>query len=144
MNTIDVINKTPKENESFILKKANKVLLMDKTFLVWFILFFQLTKFGFIQFLPMSGYLAFYLAFYIAMLFTIFMIVLCFSAAIKHSLLTDDYVNSAQYEELKTLAKENKIVGKYLFLVRVSGRPAYLAEYRQLIKLRGRWFPYGV
>ena len=141
MNTIDVINKTPKENESFILKKANKVLLMDKTFLVWFILFFQLTKFGFLQFLPMSDYLAFYIT---AMLFTIFMIVLCFSAAIKHSLLTDDYVNSAQYEELKTLAKENKIVGKYLFLVRVSGRPAYLAEYRQLIKLRGRWFPYGV
>ena len=141
MNTIDVINKTPKENESFILKKANKVLLMDKTFLVLCILFFQLTKFGFIQFLPMSDYLAFYIT---AMLFTIFMIVLCFSAAIKHSLLTDDYVNSAQYEELKTLAKENKIVGKYLFLVRVSGRPAYLAEYRQLIKLRGRWFPYGV
>ena len=141
MNTIDVINKTPKENESFILKKANKVLLMDKTFLVLCILFFQLTKFGFIQFLPMSDYLAFYIT---AMLFTIFMIVLCFSAAIKHSFLTDDYVNSAQYEELKTLAKENKIVGKYLFLVRVSGRPAYLAEYRQLIKLRGRWFPYGV
>lgn len=140
MNAINVINKMPKENESFILKKADSGLLMDKTFLVWCILFFQLTKFGFIQFLPMSAYLAFYIT---AMLFTVFMIILCFSAAIKHSFLTDDYVNRTQYEELKTLAKENKIVGKYLFLVRVSGRHVYLAEYRQLVKLRGLWFPYG-
>jgi len=31
MNAIDIINKTPKENESFILKKANIGLLKEAT-----------------------------------------------------------------------------------------------------------------
>jgi hypothetical protein len=44
MNAIDIINKTPKENESFILKKANIGLLMDKYFLVWCIFSFSLPQ----------------------------------------------------------------------------------------------------
>lgn len=136
---VDVLNKTPKENELLILDNANKVLLTDKTIVLWFIYLIQLTKFGFMQFLPVSAYFVLEIT---AVLFAIFIIVLLFFVAPSPYSLADRYVNRDQYEQLKTLAKQKKIVGKYLFLVRVSGRQVYLAEYKELIRMKDLCFIY--
>lgn len=137
MNTIDVINKTPKENESLILKKSNRNLFIEKLLIVWSIFLLQLSPFGFVQLFSVE--VQFWCYTIIGILFSLYVLgyILIFGNSS-----TDRYVNDTQYKELQTFAAKNKKVGKYLFLANISGRPVYLAEYKELIKMKGLCFIY--
>lgn len=130
MKNIDVINKTPKENEFLIRTEAERELFIDKLFIVWAFSVLQITPFGFLQLFSADVQFVFYV---MAICFSIFLGV--YFLIFGEPGVTDRYVNNDQYQELKNLSKQNSIVSKYLFFVRLAKRPVYLAEYQELISI---------
>jgi len=128
---LDVMEYTPKENGEFIEMVSKRELTLDKGAVLLFLFLFQTSKYGFFQFLPNSLYL---FVNGVAVLFGGYMLFLIFASGIYFGRGDDSYIGPKQKEDLVRLAAINKNVGKYLFLLRVSGRPAYVAEYNQLMK----------
>lgn len=128
---LDVMNNTPKENAAFIERMLKRDLLLDKNLIFWVVFVFQTSKYGFFQFLPDGFYSSLLL---VSVLWGVYMLFLLFPNGVDFGHGDDSFVDEKQKEDLVRLAAINKNVGKYLFLLRVSGRPAYVAEYKQLMK----------
>lgn len=128
---LDVIEYTPKENGEFIERIAKRELATDKGAVILFLFLWQTSLYGFFQFLPKDIYLFLSL---LAVLYGGYMLVLILTSGFHFGLGDDSYIGPKQKDDLVRLAAINKNVGRYLFLLKVSGRPAYVAEYKQLMK----------
>lgn len=128
---LDVVSNTPKENAAFIEGMLKRDLLFDKNLIFWVVFVFQTSKYGFFQFLPDSIYSSLLL---VSVLWGVYMLFLLFLAELNFDRVDDSFVDEKQKADLFRLATINKNVGRYLFLLRVSGRSAYVAEYKQLMR----------
>jgi hypothetical protein len=133
VKNVNVFKNTPKINENNIIKAANRELLLERLMFVFIMLVLQITPFGFGLLFPKDWGVDCWISL-IGVIFGFFVLVFGTYLLISGSADLSEirYINREQEEELMNLSKNNSDIGKYLFLLRRSGRPAYIVEYKQL------------
>lgn len=133
MKNVNVFKNTPKINENNIIKAANRELLLERLMFVFIMLVLQITPFGFGLLFPKDWGVDCWICL-LGLVFSFFVLVYMVFVWVSGPIDLDEayYVNREQEQELIQLSKKNSDIGKYLFLLRRSGRPAYIVEYKQL------------
>lgn len=133
MSKINVLKNPPKVNGNNITKAANRELFLEKIMFIFIMLVLQITPFGFGLLFPKDWGVDCWICL-LGLVFSFFVLVYMVFVLVSGpiDLAEAYYVNREQEKELIQLSKNNRDIGKYLFLLRRLGRPAYVIEYKQL------------